>query len=150
MVYFKNPFAAKELAAMAENKTKPSDADVPQHLAGIENEGRRKDCQALVKLMAKATGQPPKMWGTAIVGFGSLRYKYASGQEGETCQIGFSSRKGDISLYGMANALLEPQLLAKLGKHKAGKGCLYIRKLDDVDVNILTQLVAMAVNSNGT
>jgi hypothetical protein len=129
---------------MAENKTKATNASVKDYLAAIDDEARRKDCEALSDLMAKATKQPPKMWGTSIVGFGLHRYKYESGREGETCTVGFSSRKGDITLYGLNAAAGADDLLAKLGKHKAGKGCVYIKRLSDVDLKVLKELVAGA------
>jgi len=129
---------------MAESKTKATDAKVEGYLDTITDEGRRKDCYALSKLMANATKQPPKMWGSSIVGFGSYHYKYESGREGDTCLVGFSSRKGDISLYGLNAAPSHDELLAKLGKHKAGKGCLYIRNLSDIDLKVLEKLVAEA------
>lgn len=130
---------------MAENKTKLTQASVEQYLAAIEDNDRRKDCETLAKLMAKATKHQARMWGTSIVGFGSHHYKYASGREGDICLVGFSSRKGDISIYGTASAPAHEELLVRLGKHKMGKGCLYIRKLADVDVKVLEQLVAAAV-----
>jgi hypothetical protein len=132
---------------MAENKTKPSDSSVEQYLAGVEDEYRRKDCEALVKVMSKATKLKPKMWGTSIVGFGVHNYKYESGRDGETCLVGFSSRKGDISIYGTGSAPRREELLAKLGKHKMGKGCLYVGKLKDVDVAVLEQLIATSVTA---
>ena len=132
---------------MAENKTKPTEASVEEYLSAIEDTSRRKDCQALVKLITKATKLKPKMWGTAIVGFGTLKYKYESGREGETCLVGFSSRKGDISIYGTASAPRREALLSKLGKHKTGKGCLYVGKLQDVDVKVLELLIADSVKA---
>ena len=135
---------------MAENKTKPTESSVEQYLASIEDDLRRKDCEALVKVMTKATKLKPKMWGTAIVGFGSLRYKYESGREGETCLVGFSSRKGDISIYGTGSAPGREELLASLGKHKSGKGCLYVSKLKDVDVAVLEQLISQSVAAKGS
>jgi hypothetical protein len=129
---------------VAANKTKATDASVEGYLAAIGDEARRKDCQALADLMAKATKQPPRMWGTGIVGFGSYRYRYASGREGESCVVGFSSRKGDISVYGLSAAAGAEELLSKLGKHKAGKGCVYIKRLSDVDLKVLEQIVAGA------
>ena len=129
---------------MAENKTKATDASVADYLAAIDDEARRKDCQALADLMAKATKQPPTMWGASIVGFGRYRYRYASGREGESYAVGFSSRKGDISVYGLNAAAGAEGLLSKLGKHKAGKGCVYIKRLGDVDLNVLEKLVAGA------
>jgi hypothetical protein len=94
--------------------------------------------------MARATKQPPKMWGSSIVGFGSHHYRYESGREGDVCLVGFSSRKGDITVYGLTAAPGHEALIAKLGKHKAGKGCLYIRSLGDIDLKVLEKLVADA------
>ena len=94
--------------------------------------------------MTKATKHPPKMWGSSIVGFGSYHYKYESGREGDSCLVGFSSRKGDISVYGLNAAVDAEALLATLGKYKAGKGCVYIRTLADVDLKVLAKLVAGA------
>jgi len=130
---------------MAENKTKATEASVEDYLSAIEDEARRQDCEALATLMTKVTKQRPKMWGETIVGFGSYHYKYESGREGDCCLTGFSSRKGDISVYLVASVLAQKELLSKLGKHKAGKGCLYIRKLSDVDPKILEQLVVGTV-----
>jgi hypothetical protein len=125
---------------MAENKTKPTGASVAGYLAAIEDETRRKDCKALSALMTKATKQKPKMWGPGIVGFGSYHYKYASGHEGDSCLTGFASRKSDITVYLGSFPGRDP-LLAKLGKHKVGGGCLYIKKLGDVDLKVLEKLI---------
>ena len=130
---------------MKENKTKVTEASVESYLAAIADEARRQDCEALTKLMTKATKQPPKMWGTSIVGFGSYHYKYASGREGDSCLTGFSSRKSDITLYLVADFPGQDELLAKLGKHKRGKGCLYLRTLSDVDPKVLEQLIVGSV-----
>lgn len=130
---------------MAENKTKVTGASVESYFSTIEDEARRSDCEALAKLMSKATKQPPKMWGASIVGFGSYHYKYESGREGDSCLAGFSSRKSDITLYLLAGFPGQESLLAKLGKHKRGKGCLYIRTLSDVDLKVLEQLVVGSV-----
>lgn len=130
---------------MAENKTKPTDASVEGYIAAIDDESRRKDCETLAKLMAKATKQKAKMWGSSIVGFGTYHYKYDSGREGDSCLTGFSSRKGDISVYLVANFSGQDELLSKLGKHKMGKACLYVRKLSDVDLKVLEQLVVGSV-----
>ena len=132
---------------MAEAKTKPTTASLTSYLATVEDPERRRDCKTLAALIKKATGCAPTIWGTSIVGFDRYHYKYASGHEGDSCVIGFSSRKGDLSLYLMG-VLQDPAskpLLAKLGKHKAGKGCLYVRRLSDVDMQVLEQLVARAV-----
>ena len=130
---------------MAESKTKATDASVEQYLAAIEDEARRADCRALVKLMRKLTGEPPKMWGTSIVGFGSYHYKYESGREGNSCATGFSSRKGDISVYLMASSPDREQLLTQLGPHKTGKACLYVRRMSDVEPKVLEKLIAGSV-----
>jgi len=130
---------------MAENKTKATDASVDGYFASIKDEARRKDCEALSRLMAKATKEKPAMWGTSIVGFGSYHYRYESGREGDSCLTGFSSRAGDISIYLVASFPGREALLSKLGKHKAGKGCLYIRRLSDVDLAVLERLVVGSV-----
>jgi len=132
---------------MAENKTKATEIKVADYLAAIEDEGRRKDCEALARLMAKATREPAVMWGSSIVGFGSYHYKYESGREGDMCLLGFASRKADITLYGLNAAPNHEKLLAELGKHKSGKGCLYIRKLSEVDMQVLEKLVAEAASA---
>ncbi len=129
---------------MAENKTKQTEASVQDYIAAIEDEKRRKDCHALVELMAKASKHPPKMWGPSIVGFGSYHYKYESGREGDSCLVGFSARKGEISLYGLHGATDAAELLARLGKHKAGKGCVYVKTLAGIDLKVLAKLVASA------
>ena len=127
------------------NKTKPTEASVEGYLSAIKDESRRKDCKALAALMTKATKQKPKMWGTSIVGFGSYHYKYESGREGDSCLTGFSSRKGDITLYLVAEFPGREQLLTKLGKHKASGGCLYLRTFGDIDPKVLEKLVVGAV-----
>ena len=126
---------------MAENKTKATEASVESYLSAIEDEARRRDCEALAKLMTKATKQPPKMWGTSIVGFGSYHYKYESGREGDSCLTGFSSRKSAISIYLTESVTGQEKLVSKLGKHTLGKGCLYVHKLSDVDLKVLEQLI---------
>jgi hypothetical protein len=129
---------------MAENKTKVTEASVQAYVAAIEEATRREDCEALVKLMTKAAGHPAKMWGPSIVGFGSYHYRYESGREGDSCLVGFSARKGEFSIYGLHSAVNADELLARLGKHRAGKGCVYIKTLADVDSKVLGQLVASA------
>ena len=130
---------------MAENKTKPTDATVATYLAASGDDIRRCDCATLVKVMSKITAQPPVMWGSSIVGFGSYHYKYESGREGDACVTGFSSRKGDISVYLSASGAQQEQLLAKLGRHKMGKACLSIRRLSEIDLKVLEQLIADSV-----
>jgi hypothetical protein len=126
---------------MAENKTKATDVGVENYLSAIEDGSRRADCETLVRLMTKATQEQPKMWGTSIVGFGIYHYRYESGREGESPLIGFASRKGDITLYLESSFPGYENFLSKLGKHKTGKGCLYIRRLSDVDLDVLEQLI---------
>ncbi|MGE3388236.1 MAG: DUF1801 domain-containing protein [Bdellovibrionales bacterium] len=130
---------------MAENKTKPTGASVDDYINAIENEERRDDCRTLVKLMSIVTRQKPAMWGPSIVGFGAYHYKYESGREGDSCLTGFSSRKGDISVYLVVSGSDQANLLKQLGKHKMAKACLYIRRLRDVDLKILEQLVRNSV-----
>lgn len=135
---------------MAENQTKPTAQPVTAYLGKIEDPARRQDCDALARMMSQATGQVPAMWGTAIVGFGSMTYPLSNGKEGQICRLGFSSRKGDISLYGLSKAPDLDELLPRLGKHRMGKGCLYIGKLSDVDGRVLQQLMTSALNAKAT
>lgn len=130
---------------MVENKTKPTDASVEAYIAAIAEEPRRCDCQILVRIMSEVTKQPPQMWGSSIVGFGSYHYRYESGREGDMCITGFASRKRNISIYLLASGAKQDQLLKKLGKHKMGKACLYVTRLADIDTTVLQQLVAESV-----
>jgi hypothetical protein len=111
----------------------------------LESEQRRKDCRELMALMKKATGHPPKMWGASIVGFDRYHYEYASGRTGESLITGFSPRKADLVLYS-GPGLETKRLTSKLGKHRTGKGCLYLKKLDDVDRDVLRELVEVSVS----
>ena len=129
---------------MAENKTKPIEASVAEYLSAILGEARRKDCEILSKLITQVTKEKPVMWGPSIVGFGSYHYKYDSGREGDSCIVGFSSRKSDITLYVGSGVLGNEELMGKLGKHKAGKGCLYVKKLGDVDLKILEAIISQS------
>ncbi len=126
---------------MAENKTRPGNASVDAYLAAIADDARRGDCRILVDLMSRVSGEPATMWGPGIVGFGSYHYRYDSGREGDMAAIGFSSRKGDISVYLTAAGNDQDALLAQLGRHKMAKACLYIRRLADVDLAVLEQLL---------
>jgi len=129
---------------MAEMKTKPTARSVEAFLQKVDA-AKRDDCRALVTLMKKATRAEPTMWGPAIVGFGSCHYKYESGRESDWFIVGFSRRKGDLALYIMPGVdRFRPQL-AKLGPHKAGKSCLYIKRLVDVDVAVLKSILAESV-----
>ena len=138
--------AAKAPAAnkASANKTTATSASVDTYLAAIKDAGRRNDCAALCALMAMATKYPPQMWGSAIVGFGSYHYRYDSGREGDFLLVGFSSRASEIALYGLRAAPNAEALLAKLGKHKEAKGCVYVKAMADVDAKVLEQLVAAA------
>ena len=130
---------------MAENKTKPTTISVPAFLDACADEARRADAKALAKLMQKVTGNKPSMWGPSIVGFGSHHYIYESGCEGDMPIVGFSPRKAANVLYGTIGFAGADALLAKLGKCTTGKGCLYIKKLADVDVKVLETLIKKAV-----
>jgi len=126
---------------MAGNKTVPTDAGVEKFLSGLADERQRQDSLKLVELMKQVTGLEPKMWGSSIVGFGSYHYKYASGREGDTILAGFSPRKQALTLYNMNGFARLDELLGRLGKHTTGKGCLYIKRLDDVDLPTLKTLL---------
>ena len=134
---------------MAENTTKPTKASVASFIAALADETRRADAKALVKLMQGVAGEKPQMWGTAIIGFGSVHYRYASGREGDMPLVGFSPRKAANVLYGVAGCSGAKALLAKLGKHTTGKGCLYIKKLAEVDLQVLEAMVTQAVAARG-
>ena len=130
---------------MADNKTKPTESSVAAFIDALTDPTRRADAKALIRLMQGAAGEKPKMWGPSIIGFGSCHYKYESGREGDMPLIGFSPRKAASVLYGMTGASASKALLAKLGKHTTGKGCLYIKKLADVDQDVLEAMAANAV-----
>lgn len=130
---------------MAEQKTKPTDQSVEAFLDSIADETRRTECYAILGMMKRVTKTEPKIWGTGLVGFGNYHYKYASGHEGDCFVTGFAPRKGAMTLYITAGVERFPKLLAKLGKHKAGKGCLYIKRLDDINLSVLEDLVKQSV-----
>lgn len=126
---------------MAELKTKVNNASVTKFLTSIPDEAQRADAQVIFEMMKKATQAEPKMWGASIVGFGTYHYVGASGREGDWYVAGFSPRKGNLTLYMMGGWATEKDLLAKLGKHSLGMGCLYIRRLDDVSLPVLKKLI---------
>jgi hypothetical protein len=137
---------------LAESMTRPSGKSVEAFLAGVEDEKRRADAQVFLDLMGKITGENPRMWGDSIVGFGSYHYRYETGHEGDTCLTGFSPRKSEFSLYltgtyfpGMEAK--REKLLATLGKHRMGKACLYVKRVSDIDLRVLEQLIAMSVEA---
>jgi hypothetical protein len=132
---------------VAEPKTEPSDESVIAFINNLPDAGRRQDCLALVDLMRQVTQAEPRMWGTSIVGFGDYHYKYASGREGDTFIVGFSPRKQALTLYVMGYLEQYPEPLSRLGKYKMGKGCLYIKKLQDVDRGALRDLLEQAAGN---
>jgi hypothetical protein len=133
--------------AASSPKTQPTQASVAAFIAAIPEPERRADCETLARLMQAVVGEPPVMWGSAIVGFGAYRYQYASGTQGDWPLVAFSPRKGDLSVYLMPGfEVLAPQL-QKLGRHKTGKACLYLRKLADVDPAVLRKMIEISVAS---
>jgi hypothetical protein len=130
---------------MAELKTKPTSASVTDFLAAIPDEARRADCLTLLGLMKRATGAEARMWGASIVGFGNYHYKYASGREGDWFVIGFAPRKQDLTVYLMGGFDRHAALMRRLGKHKTGRACVYIRRLADVDLAVLKELIRVSV-----
>ena len=129
---------------MAKNKTIETTNSVAEYLGNIADEERRRDCTEIVELIKTATGLEPRMWGTGIIGFGTYHYKYKSGHEGDAPLAGLASRANAIVLYLAASPEQREQFLQKLGKHKTGKGCIYIKKLKDIDTKVLSK---MAINS---
>jgi Domain of unknown function (DU1801) len=130
---------------MADNKTKPTKSSVPAFIDAITDQARRADAKTLVKLLQSASGEKPKMWGPAIIGFGSYHYTYDSGREGDMPIVGFAPRKAATVLYGLLGSKGSETLLAKLGKHSTGKGCLYVKKLTDVDQEVLAALAVKSI-----
>lgn len=130
---------------MAGLKTRPSGASVEAFVEGIADDTRRGECRAVLDLMRRVTGAEPEMWGASIVGFGSYHYRYASGREGDWFLTGFSPRRRDLTLYIMSGFEGHQDLLLRLGPHKTGKSCLYVKRLSDLDVAVLEELVAASV-----
>ena len=130
---------------MAKLKTTPTDASVDAYIDAVEDAQKREDCRAVAAMMTEATGAPARMWGSSIVGFGSYHYRYASGREGDFMETGFAARKRALTLYVMAGFSEYGDLLAKLGKHKTGKSCLYVKRLADVDQDVLREMVERSV-----
>lgn len=129
---------------MAELKTKPTEQSVQEFIDAIPDERRRQDCAAIAAMMREVTGCEPKMWGS-IVGFDRYHYTYASGHAGDTMVTGFAPRKQSLTIYMMPYHERSAELMARLGKHTAGKGCLYIKRLSDVDQGVLRELIAQSV-----
>ena len=129
---------------MADPKTPQNDDDPQALVDAIEDERKRNDAERLLRLMADVTGEQPKLWGPTMIGFGTFHYRYASGHEGDTMKVGFAPRKTALTLYGLQGHRRSEELLTRLGKHTLGKGCVYIKRLDDVDEQVLRELVAQA------
>lgn len=132
---------------MAENKTKANKTSVAEFLSTVTQEQKRKDAETLVALFEKLVGEPAVMWGSSIIGFGQYHFKYASGREGDFMLAGFSPRKNALTLYIMAGFSKYADHLARLGKYKTGKSCLYIKKLEDVDMDVLSELIVDSVEA---
>jgi nucleoid DNA-binding protein len=128
-----------------QNKTQITDASVDEHLMQIEDEQKRADCFKIKEMMERIVGAPAQMWGTSIIGFGKYHYKYESGREGDFMRSGFAARKANIVLYIMSGFSEYDSLLEQMGKHKHGKGCLYIKRLSDIDESILEEIVTRSV-----
>jgi hypothetical protein len=144
--------AFEEENIMADLKTIPTKVSVDKFLKGITDERKRADCYQILDMMKKATKAEPKMWGTSIVGFGKYHYVYESGREGDWFITGFSPRKQNLTLYIMGGFHQFGDLMRQLGKHSTGKGCLYISKLEDVDIKVLKNLIrksAKIASKNG-
>ncbi|MBA3664404.1 MAG: DUF1801 domain-containing protein [Bacteroidetes bacterium] len=135
------------MGKLAEIKTKETGVSPEEFISTIEDEQKRKDSLTVLKLMKKVSGEKPKMWGTSIVGFGKLRYKSPSGREVDWFKIGFSPRKANLTLYLASNVQVHAQLLKKFGPHKTGGGCLYIKRLEDVDVKVLETMLRETLKS---
>ncbi|HEX6851757.1 MAG TPA: DUF1801 domain-containing protein [Candidatus Polarisedimenticolaceae bacterium] len=129
---------------MAENKTKPTSASIDEYLASRASPEQLKDCKAIMAMCRRVTKQRPKMWGPSIVGYGSYSYRYESGHSGQSCLAAFAIRGRDLVVYLAPGAPGQDKLLAKLGKHKMGKSCLYFRRLADLDAKVLEALIAQS------
>ncbi|MCY4130130.1 MAG: DUF1801 domain-containing protein [Gammaproteobacteria bacterium] len=131
--------------ATNQNKTIPTDQNVKQFIDSVDNEVKRNDSIALLNMMTEITDRPPVMWGSSLIGFGTYHYKYASGREGDFFLTGFSPRKQALTIYIMPGFSEYDEILGKLGKYKTGKSCLYVKKLDDVDHELLKELISKSV-----
>jgi len=134
-----------EWCKMADLKTRPNDGSVSDFLNGVEDDGKRRDCFELIDLMKEISGTEPQMWGSSIVGFGDYHYCYDSGREGDWFQVGFSPRKQALTIYLMTGISRYSEILDRLGKHRTGKGCLYVKRLSDVDRDALRELLTKSV-----
>ncbi len=132
---------------MAENKTVPTELSVDEYINAIEHPQRKEDCKAILELMKEISGREPVMWGHSIVGFGKYHYKYESGREGNMLATGFSNRKQAITLYIMGGFKRYKELLEKIGKFKTGKSCFYIKRLSDIDIDVLSALISESLKA---
>lgn len=130
---------------MAEIKTKPTQVTPADFIDAIDHPLRREEAKTVCAMMERITGEPPRMWGPSIIGFGSYHYKYDSGHEGTMCRLGFSPRKAQLVLYLLTEDPAQDEQLARLGKYKTGKSCLYINKLADVDMSVLEEMTRHAL-----
>lgn len=131
---------------MAKNKTTETNASIVDFISTfVEDETKKNDAFELIKIIQEITRFEPKMWGPSIIGFGSYHYKYASGHEGDAPLVGFSPRKAAISLYIYTSPENREEILSKLGKHKASKGCIYIKKLSDIDIDVLKNMISLSL-----
>jgi hypothetical protein len=138
---FLTPGRTIKVEYMAELKTRQNELSVENYIIKISDKQRQADCRTIMAIMQKITGDEPKMWGDSIIGFGNTHLKYESGREVDWFKTGFSNRKDSITLYSMYGFISQPELMKKLGKVKTGKGCLYIKKISDIDLNILEKLL---------
>jgi hypothetical protein len=130
---------------MAETKTKATEVSVDEFIDAVPDSVRREDAKAIRAMMERVTGETPRMWGPSIIGFGSYHYRYDSGHEGTSCRVGFSPRKAELVLYILTGTAIQEEQLARLGKHRTGKSCLYIKKLADVDFGVLEEITQGAL-----
>jgi hypothetical protein len=130
---------------MAETKTRPTAVSVDEFIEAVADPVRREDAKAIRAMMERVSGEPARMWGPSIIGFGSYHYRYDSGHEGDACRLGFSPRKAEQVLYVLTGDPAQEGLLARLGKHKTGRSCLYVKKLADVDVEVLEEITRSAL-----
>ena len=130
---------------MSDLKTRPTPLSVDAFVEAVDDEHKRADCRAVAELMADITGAEGVMWGSSIVGFGSYHYRYASGREGDFFEAGFSPRKRALTIYVMAGFAEYDDLLARLGKHSTGKSCLYVKRLADIDLDVLREMLIRSV-----
>lgn len=132
---------------MAENKTVPTELSVDEYINAIEHPQRKEDCKAILALMKEISGREPVMWGHSIVGFGKYHYKYESGREGDMLMTGFSNRKQAITLYIMDGFKRHAELLDNIGKYKTGKSCFYIKRLSDIDIEVLSTVISESLKT---